>query len=53
MAQFLKTSVKEIRITKPNPEYRVRTVNLSGNLILVDYLEKFPLFSSKYLNYVD
>ena len=38
---------------KPNPEYRVRTTSLKGNLILVDYLEKFPLYSSKYLNYKD
>jgi hypothetical protein len=49
----LNTSVKEIRINKPKPEYRVRTVNLKGNLILIDYLDKFPLFSSKILNYKD
>lgn len=53
IAEFLNTTVKKIRITKPKPEYRVRTVNLKGNLILIDYLNKFPLFSSKYLNYKD
>ena len=53
IADFLNTSVKEIRINKPKPEYRVRTVNLKGNLILIDYLDKFPLFSSKILNYKD
>ena len=53
IAQFLITTVKEIRVVRPKPEYRVRTVNLRGNLILVDYLNKYPLFSSKYLNYTD
>jgi LAGLIDADG endonuclease/Cytochrome C and Quinol oxidase polypeptide I len=53
IANFLCTSVKEIRITRPNSEYRVRTVNIKGNLILKNYLGIFPLFSSKYLNYKD
>jgi len=53
IADFLNTRVKEIRMTKIKPEYRVRTVNLKGNLILIDYLNIFPLFSSKYLNYKD
>jgi hypothetical protein len=34
-------------------EYRVRTSSLNSNLILNDYIEKYPLFSSKYLNYRD
>ena len=53
IANFLNTTVKEIRITKPKPEYRVRTVNIKGNLTLINYLDKFPLFSSKILNYKD
>lgn len=53
IAEYLNTIVKKIRITKPTPEYRVRTVNIKGNLILIDYLNKYPLFSSKYLNYKD
>jgi hypothetical protein len=53
IAKFLDTSVKETRKTRPKPEYRVRTVNLKGNLILKDYLIEFPLFSSKFLNYKD
>lgn len=53
IADFLNTTVKEIRITRPKPEYRVRTVNLKGNLILIEYLNKYPLFSSKILNYKD
>lgn len=51
LANYLNTVVKSIRITKPKPEYRVRTTNLKGNLILISYLIKFPLFSSKRLNY--
>ena len=53
IADFLNSTVKEIRVTKIKPEYRVRTTSLKGNLILVDYLDNFPLFSSKYLNYKD
>jgi LAGLIDADG endonuclease len=53
IAKFLDTSVKETRRIRPKPEYRVRTINLKGNLILKDYLVEFPLFSSKYLNYKD
>lgn len=53
IANFLSCTVKEIRMNRPKPEYRVRTTSLSSNYILVDYLEKYPLFSSKYLNYKD
>lgn len=53
IADFLYTTVKPIRITKPKPEYRVRTTNLKGNFKLISYLDKYPLFSSKILNYKD
>jgi hypothetical protein len=53
IAEFLITSVKEIRMDKPKPEYRVRTTSLKGNLKLISYLENYCLFSSKYLNYQD
>jgi hypothetical protein len=53
IADLLITNVKEIRKSKPKPEYRVRTTSLKGNLILVDYLKIYPLFSSKYLNFND
>ena len=53
IADFLYTTVKEIRVTRSKPEFRVRTVNLKGNLALVDYLNKYPLFSSKHMNYRD
>lgn len=53
IAKFLSSSVKEIRVNKPKPEYKIRTLNLKANLILVNYLEKYPLYSSKYLDYKD
>nr|QJQ35494.1 LAGLIDADG endonuclease [Fusarium begoniae] len=53
IAEFLSSTVKEIRMNKPKPEYRVRTTNVNSNFILVKYLEKYPLYSSKYLNYKD
>ena len=40
-------------IDKPLPQYRVRTTNLNGNLVLENYLNTFPLFGSKYLDYRD
>lgn len=53
IAAFLCTTVKRIRKDKPKPEYSVRTVNLEGNQKLKHYLDNFPLFSSKYLDYKD
>ena len=53
IANFLLTSVKAIRVDKPQSQYRVRTTNLNGNLILENYLNTFPLFGSKYLDYLD
>jgi len=34
-------------------EYRVKTSKLDNNLIIVSYINKYKLFSSKYLNYID
>ena len=53
IADFLSSTVKETRMNRPKPEYRVRTTNVDSNFILVQYLDKYPLFSSKYLNYKD
>ena len=53
IADFLLTTVKGFRVDQPKPEYRVRTTSLKGNLILINYMENYPLFSSKYLNYQD
>jgi hypothetical protein len=53
IAKFLLSSVKATKLNKPNPEYRVRTISLNGNLILENYLNTFPLFGIKYLDYKD
>ena len=53
IAKFLNTTVKSIRNNKTNSEYRVRTVNLTGNLKLEEYLKSYPLFSSKFLDFKD
>ncbi len=53
IANLLLSSVKAIRVDKPQPQYRVRTTSLNGNLVLENYLNTFPLFSSKYLDYLD
>ena len=45
--------VKPIRNDSNNPQYRVRTTNLKGNLAVINYLVKYPLFGSKYLDYRD
>ena len=53
IANFLFSSVKAVRQNKPKPEYRVRTTSLNANLVLETYLETFPLFGSKHLDYKD
>jgi hypothetical protein len=55
IAKFLLTEVKPIRTDRKMKEhqYRIRTTSLKGNLILENYLEKYPLFGSKYLDSVD
>ena len=51
IANFLNTSLKNIRENTTHPQYRLRTVNLKSNLILINYLNEFPLFGSKFLDY--
>nr|UKQ56096.1 LAGLIDADG endonuclease [Taiwanofungus camphoratus]WRO45184.1 LAGLIDADG endonuclease [Taiwanofungus sp. YW-2023a] len=53
IAEFLLTEVKPIRINRVKPEYRLRTTSLKGNLIIENYLKKYPLFGSKYLDSID
>jgi hypothetical protein len=53
IAKILDTEVKKIRINRPSPEYRVRTTNLKGNLSIKNYLLNYPLFSTKYLDFLD
>lgn len=54
IASFLHTSVLLIdRKNKKEKSYLVRTHNYLSNKILIEYLNNFPLFSSKYLDYLN
>ena len=51
IAKFLNVSLKNTRENTPYPQYRLRTMSLKTNLLLVDYLNEYPLFGSKFLDY--
>lgn len=53
ISKFLLSSVKAIRVNKPDSRYRVRPTSFNGNVILVNYLNKFPLFGRKYSEFKD
>ena len=50
---FLNTQVKSIRENESHPQFRLRTLNKESNNLLISYLEKYPLFGSKYLDYLN
>jgi hypothetical protein len=50
---ILGSSFKEVRADSKHPQYLVRTINLTSNIQMESYLDKYPLFSSKFLNYKD
>lgn len=50
IADLFNTEVKETRLNRSFPEYRVRTTNLKGNNQIKNYLIKYPLFGTKYLD---
>lgn len=47
------TKLKGIREDREHPQYRLRTRSLASNRIVISYLSKFPLFSSKFLDFQD
>lgn len=53
IALFLETNVNEIRSERKNPQYRLRTNSLKTNKNIRDYLVKFPLKGTKYLDFKD
>ena len=53
IGESIYSPVKYIRANKPRKEYRVRTVNLRGNMELERYLWLFPLFGAKFLDFKD
>ncbi len=53
IALSLGSLVKPTKNDSDNPQYRVRTTNLKGNLAVVNYLTKYPLFGKKFSDYKD
>jgi hypothetical protein len=55
IAKYVGSSVERIREERgdSNPQYRVRSGSLVRNERVEAYLEKYQLFSSKYLDYKD
>ena len=53
IAKFLNVYLKNTRENTPHPQYRLRTSSLKTNLLLVNYLNEFPLFGTKFLDYSD
>lgn len=51
IAEYLCTTVK--LNNRHNKDYLIRTTSKKSNDILVNYLTKYPLFSSKYLDYLN
>jgi len=51
VSDFLVCSLKDIRVTSSRPQYRVRTSNSQSNLILSNYLKKYPLQGKKFLDF--
>jgi hypothetical protein len=45
--------VQKIRNNTNNPQYRIRTTNLKANLVVINYLIKYPLFGTKFLDFKD
>jgi len=53
IALNINSVVKSIRNDSNNPQYRIRTTSLKANLAVVNYLTKYPLFGTKFLDYKD
>jgi hypothetical protein len=49
ISDFLLTKLK---IRDKNNQYWIRTTNMKSNLKLIKYFDKYPLFSSKYMDYI-
>lgn len=52
IATFLNVSLKS-RETGGHFQYNITTSSFLSNNYLIEYLSIYPLFTSKYLNYVD
>ena len=53
VAEFISAVVKATKVDSSYPQYRVRTTSLNSNKLLENYLNSYPLFGTKYLDYKD
>lgn len=53
IAEFLCTKLNQRVITNKYKQFIINTSNAKSNKILIDYLNIFPILSSKYLDYKD
>lgn len=53
IADLFYVNVNPIREDRKNPQYRIRTSTIKNNTAVVQYLDNFPLYSSKRLDYQD
>lgn len=53
IASFLEINLEDIRSERKYPQYRLRTSSLRTNQNIRDYLLKYPLKGTKYLDFVD
>jgi hypothetical protein len=53
IADFLKTKLRIRAFQGKYSQYIVNTSSIESNKILIDYLNTYPLLSSKYLDYKD
>jgi hypothetical protein len=53
IAVLFLTTVKNFRMQTKYPQYRIRTTSLKGNIAVENYLLNYPLFSTKYLDFMD
>jgi hypothetical protein len=53
IANYLKVSVREIRSDRKHPQYRLRTSSLETNTQLCNYLLRYPLRGTKFMDFKD
>jgi len=55
LAKFLEVPLNEVSKSYcgSKNQYKVVTTSITSNQILINYLNKYPLFSSKFLNFKD
>lgn len=53
IANFLEVKIKPHKQDNKTPKYLIKTNKIKNNGILAQYLDKFPLFSSNHLDYLD